>query len=87
MIVGKSNFLFLSKRVGTTKDGERFIAFDLIDSSDRKHSFMTTNPKLLDELNQKQFAKYSEILVTVGFTKAYNQNRYSYWQAELLGAE
>jgi len=87
MIVGKSNFLYLSTRVGTTQDGERFVAIDLLDQNDRKHSFMTTNTNLVDELKLKQFAKYSDILVTVGFNKEYNQNRYSYWKAELLGAE
>lgn len=85
MVIGRNKFIYLSKQQGVTQNGEKYLAINVIDDEDKKLSFMTTNSKLIDEILQFTFTKYSDITLEVAFTREYNKNRYSYWSAELLG--
>lgn len=86
MIQGKQTFIFVSKKVGVTQDGVRYIAFDVLSKKDKsKYSFIAKNPDLITKLENKNFIDFQDIVMYFDFTKVFNPNtRYSNWHCEVI---
>ena len=87
MLIGKGTFLYLSRKQGVNSDGEKYLSVTVLDDDDKKYSFITKDENLITDILQKNFVKYSEVTVSVGFSRVMNKNRYYNWTDVLLGVE
>lgn len=89
MFKGSNVFTFLSKRNGVTKDGEQYVAINVLTRSTKKPvSFYVTDSKLIDEINSRQFTDYQDVKLILECDRVYNKaTRYTNWQVNLVGVE
>lgn len=86
MIQGKQTFIYVSKKVGVTQDGVRYIVFDVLSKKNKnKYSFIAKNPDVISRLENKNFTDFQDIVLYFDFDRVFNQNtRYSNWQCEVI---
>lgn len=86
MIQGKQTFIFVNKTVGVTKEGVRYVAFDVLEKKNKnKYSFVAKNPDLITRLENTKFVDFQDVVMYFDFNKVFNpQTRFSNWQCELI---
>ena len=79
-------FTFIDTASGVTQDGEKYFAINVMSKGTHKKkiSFITKNEELINKLSAMKFIDFQDIVLTVSFTRLINQNRYSYWNCELI---
>lgn len=89
MFKGSNVFTYLSKKSGVTKEGESYLAINVLTkNSKRPVSFFITDINLIDEINSRQFTDYQDIKLIVEINRVFNvKTRYTNWQVELIGVE
>lgn len=87
MIQGKQVFTYIDSKTGVTQDGEKYFAINVITKGNKKQklSFLTKNDDLITKLSQTKFIDFQDVILTIEFKRLINQNRYSYWDCELIG--
>jgi len=87
MIQGKQVFTYVDSKTGVTQDGEKYFAINVMTKGNNKQklSFLTKNDDLITKLSQTKFIDFQDIILVVEFKRLINQNRYSYWNCELIG--
>lgn len=86
MINGTQIFSYIDKKTGVTKDGETYIAVNVLSKNNRKFSFISKNPEVIDKISQTNFTKFQDVKLHFDFDKEYNnEKRISYWCCELVG--
>lgn len=87
MIQGKQVFTYVDSKVGVTQDGEKYFAINVMTKGSHKSklSFITKNEGVINKLSQMKFIDFQDIVLIVEFKRLINQNRYSYWNCELIG--
>ena len=87
MIQGKQVFTFIDTKSGVTKDGEKYLSVNVMTkgNSKQKLSFITKDEDLINKISQTKFIDFQDIVLIVDFKRLINQNRYSYWDCELIG--
>lgn len=86
MITGVQVFSYIDKKVGVTKEGEQYIAINVLSKDNRKFNFISKEPNVIDKIGQANFTKFQDLKLHFDFDKEYNQEkRTSYWVCELLG--
>lgn len=86
MIQGKQTFIFVNKATGMTKDGLRYLAFEVLDKKNKnKYSFIAKNPDLISRLETMKFTDFQDIVMYFEFSRVFNPNtRFSNWQCEVI---
>ena len=89
MFVCKSKFNFLDKTIGVTKDGEKYVAINVIPAeSTQKLNFISKDEEVIKIFSNVNLSRFAEITLKIGFEREYNsEKRISYWVCKLLGAE
>lgn len=89
MIKGNSVFTFISRRLGVTKDGVKYLALDVLTKGDKsKISFVVTDSKLIDSIQNKDLHDFQDIKCVFDIKRQFNnEKRISYWVVELIGVE
>ena len=79
-------FTFIDTASGVTQDGEKYFAINVMSKGTRKKklSFITKNEELINRISQNKFIDFQDITIVVVFTREINQNRFSYWNCELI---
>lgn len=79
-------FTFVDTASGITQDGEKYFAINVISKGTHKKklSFITKNEELINKLSGMKLVDFQDVVLTVVFTREVNQNRYSYWNCELI---
>ena len=79
-------FTFIDTTSGVTQDGEKYFAINVMSKGTHKKklSFITKDEELINKLSSMKFIDFQDIVLTVSFTRLINQNRYSYWNCELI---
>lgn len=79
-------FTFIETTSGVTQDGEKYFAINVMSKGTHKKklSFITKNEELINKLTQMKFIDFQDIVLTVKFERLINQNRYGYWDCELV---
>jgi len=87
MIQGKQVFTYVDSKTGVTQDGEKYFAISVMTKGNNKQklSFLTKNNDLITKLSQTKFIDFQDIVLIIEFKRLINQNRYSYWDCELIG--
>lgn len=86
MINGVQVFSYIDKKVGVTKDGEQFIAVNVLSKDNKKFNFISKSPEVIDKLSQSNFTKFQDIKLHFDFTREYNrEKKVSYWTCEIVG--
>lgn len=87
MIQGKQVFTYIDSKAGVTQDGEKYFAINVMTKGNNKQklSFLTKNDDLITKLSQTKFIDFQDIVLIIEFKRLINQNRYSYWNCELIG--
>ena len=86
MIIGSQIFSFIEKKVGVTKDGEQYIAINVLSKDNKKFNFISKAPEVIDKLGQTNFTKFQDIKLHFDFTREYNKDKkVSYWTCEVIG--
>ena len=86
MFEAKQVFTFIDTASGVTQDGEKYFAINVMSKGTHKKklSFITKNEELINKLSSMKFVDFQDVVLTVSFTRLVNQNRYSYWNCELI---
>lgn len=89
MIKGNCVFTYISKRPGITKDGVKYLAFDVLTKDTKgKISFVVTDSRVIDSIQSKDFTDFQEVKCFFDISKAFNnEKRISYWIVDLIGVE
>lgn len=79
-------FTFIDTASGVTQDGEKYFAINVMSKGTHKKklSFITKDTELINKIAQMKFIDFQDIVLTVVFSRLINQNRYSYWNCELI---
>lgn len=79
-------FTFIDTASGVTQDGEKYFAINVMSKGTHKKklSFITKDAELINKIAQMKFIDFQDIVLTVVFSRLINQNRYSYWNCELI---
>lgn len=87
MIQGKQVFTYVDSKTGVSQDGEKYFAINVMTKGNHKQklSFITKNEDLINKLSQIKFIDFQDVVLIVEFKRLINQNRYSYWNCELIG--
>lgn len=86
MINGTQVFSYIDKKVGVTKDGEQYIAINVLSKDNKKFNFISKSPNVIDKINQTNFTKFQDIKLHFDFTRQYNrEKKVSYWICEIIG--
>lgn len=87
MINGIQVFSYIDKKIGVTKDGEQFIAINVLSKdNNRKLNFISKSPELIDKISQTNFTKFQDIKLHFDFDREFSkEKRVSYWVCELVG--
>lgn len=87
MLVARDKFYFVERKVGITKEGEKYFCLNVLTKNDKSSmSFLTKEPDIVDNLSNIKFVDFQEIELIVGFKRVFNpQTRYSNWNCELIG--
>lgn len=88
MISAKELFNFIDKRVGVTKEGEKYLCVNVLSKDNRKFSFVTKDVNLIDKISPLNIQKFSPIKLIFEFDRVYNKEKnVSYWSCEFKGVE
>lgn len=88
MIKGQETFNFIDKRVGVTKDGEQYLALNVLSRDNEKINFITKNSELIDKLGKFDVARFAPIKLKFETNRLYNkEKKFYYWSVELIGVE
>lgn len=90
MFRGSNVFTYLSKKNGVSKDNVQYVALNVVtkDVNKARISFLITDEKLMNELNNKQFHDYQDIKLIFNVSRVFNkETRYSHWEVEVIGVE
>ena len=88
MITCKEEFNFIDKRVGVTKDGEKYLSINVLSKDNRKFNFITKDTELINKISPLNLQKFSVIKLIVDFERVYNrEKRTSYWSCNWVGVE
>ena len=88
MIKGQEVFNFIDKRHGVTKDGEKYIALNVLSKDNMKFSFISKDEKIINTLAPLNLQRFAEIKLFLGFERVFNsEKRTSYWDCILLGVD
>lgn len=88
MIKGQETFNFIDKRVGVTKDGEQYLAINVLSKDNEKINFVTKNIKLIDKIGSLNVARFAPIKLQFETNRLYNkEKRFYYWSVELIGVD
>lgn len=87
MLQAKQVFTFIDSKSGVTKDGEKYLSINVMTKGNNKQklSFLTKDDDLINKISQTKFIDFQDIVLIVDFKRLINQNRYSYWDCELIG--
>lgn len=87
MINGIQVFSYIDKKIGVTKDGEQFIALNVLSKdTNRKLNFISKSPELIDKISQTNFTKFQDIKLHFDFDREFNkEKKISYWTCEIVG--
>lgn len=86
MINGTQVFSFIAKKVGVTKDGEQYIALNVLSKDNRKFYFLSKEVEVIDKISQINFTKFQDVKLHFDFDKEYNkEKKTSFWSCKLLG--
>lgn len=79
-------FTFVDTASGVTQDGEKYFAINVMSKGTHKKklSFITKEEELIKKLSSMKFIDFQDVVLTVSFDRLVNQNRYSYWNCELI---
>lgn len=90
MIRGSCVFSYVGSKTGVTKDGEKYIALNVLtkDSNKRKFSFVITNSEIIDKVASRKYVDFQDIKVFFDVIRVFNsQTRYSHWEVNVVGVE
>lgn len=88
MILGKQVFTYVDSDSGVNKDGEKYLAFNVITKGNnkRKLSFVAKKPDVLDRISGLKFIDFQDVELLLEFSRLYNTERKTYyWNCELVG--
>lgn len=86
MINGIQVFSYIDKKLGVTKDGEQYIALNVLSKDNRKFNFISKSPEVIDKLGQANFTKFQDIKLHFDFNREFNkEKKISYWTCEVVG--
>ncbi len=86
MIQGTQIFSFIEKKVGVTKDGEQYIALNVLSKDNRKFNFISKDINVIDKISQTNFTKFQDIKLHFDFNREFNkEKKISYWTCEVVG--
>lgn len=88
MINGTGIFTFLDIVSGVNKDGEKYVAINVLTNEKRKRkvTFVVKNETLMDKLLNMKFTDYQGIKLNFLVDKIFNnEKKVSYWCVELIG--
>lgn len=86
MINGMQVFSYIDKKLGVTKDGEQYIALNVLSKDNRKFNFISKSPEVIDKLGQANFTKFQDIKLHFDFNREFNkEKKISYWTCEIVG--
>lgn len=79
-------FTFIETTSGVTQDGEKYFAINVMSKGTHKKklSFITKDEELINKLTQMKFIDFQDVVLTVKFERLINQNRFGYWDCELI---
>lgn len=86
MFKSSNVFTYIDSMAGVTQDGEKYFAINVMSKGTHKKklSFITKDVELINKISQMKFIDFQDVVLTVSFTRLINQNRYSYWNCELI---
>lgn len=88
MIKGTETFNFVDKRVGVTKDGEKYISLNVISKDNEKVNFISKDEKIIDKLGSLNVTRFAPIKLLLETNRVFNyEKRVSYWTVELIGVD
>lgn len=88
MIKGVETFNFIDKRVGVTKEGEQYIAINVITKDNEKVNFVSKNPDVIDALGSININRFAPIKLKFETNRKYNkEKKFYFWAVELIGVE
>lgn len=86
MINGIQVFSYIDKKIGVTKDGEQYIALNVLSKDNRKFNFISKSPEVIDKLSQASFTKFQDIKLHFDFNREFNkEKKISFWTCEVIG--
>ncbi len=86
MINGIQVFSYIDKKVGVTKDGEQYIAINVLSKDNRKFNFISKSPEVIDKISQTNFTKFQDVKLHFDFDREFNkEKKSSYWVCEIVG--
>lgn len=86
MINGCQVFSFIDKKHGVTKDGEQYIALNVLSKNNKKLNFISKVPEVIDKLSTINLSKFQDIKLHFDFEREYNkEKKVSYWTCEIIG--
>lgn len=86
MIHGTQIFSYIDKKLGVTKNGEQYIAINVLSKDNRKFTFISKIPEVIDKLGQVSLTKFQDVKLQFKFDREYNiEKKTSYWSCEIVG--
>lgn len=86
MINGVQVFSYIDKKMGVTKDGEQYIAINVLSKDNRKFNFISKSPEVIDKISQTNFTKFQDVKLHFDFDREFNkEKKSSYWVCEIVG--
>lgn len=86
MINGIQIFSYIDRKIGVTKDGEQFVAVNVLSKDNRKFNFISKSPEVIDKISQANFTKFQDIKLHFDFNREFNkEKKISYWTCEIIG--
>lgn len=86
MINGIQVFSYIDKKIGVTKDGEQYIALNVLSKDNRKFNFISKSPEVIDKISQTNFTKFQDIKLHFDFNREFNkEKKISFWTCEIVG--
>lgn len=86
MVNGIQVFSYIDKKVGVTKEGEQYIAINVLSKDNRKFNFISKSPEVIDKISQTNFTKFQDVKLHFDFNREFNkEKKCSYWVCEIVG--
>ena len=85
MITGVQVFSYIDKKVGVTQAGEQYIAMNVLSKSNRKFSFISKDPDVINKISQTNFTKFQDVKLHFDFDKEYNTLQTLYGKESIIG--
>ena len=86
MIKGSGTFTFVDKVIKVTKDGEKYLCFDVLTEDNRKIGFITKDEDLINKLVSLNLTRFQDVKLYFNIDRVYNsETRFSSWAVQLVG--